>query len=102
MLFLSLTVSASLVGAETPGTLRGRVLDPSRASVPGAVVTVTGPGSLVKTAETDASGSYSVPGLPAGTYSVRAAAPGFSQFESSSVEVAAARIVNLHLTLMLR
>ena len=99
VLFLSLTVSASLVWAQTPGTLRGRVLDPSRASVPGAVVTVTGPGNLVKTAETDASGSYSAPGLPAGTYSVRAAAPGFSQFESSSVEVAAARIVNLDLTL---
>src|SRR5205807_7049456 len=56
-LLLILLVSSSAL-AQT-GSLRGQVTDQNGGSVPGATVTVNGPSGLVKTTNTDKSGSYS-------------------------------------------
>jgi len=68
-LLVILLVSSSAL-AQT-GSLRGQVTDQNGGNVPGAKVTVNGPSGLVKTTNTDKSGSYSFAGLPAGDYEVQ-------------------------------
>src|SRR5207248_3793789 len=67
------------------GSLRGQVTDQNGGSVPGAKVTVNGPSGLVKTTNTDKSGSYSFAGLPAGDYDVQASAPNLELAEPVKV-----------------
>ncbi len=80
-----------VLGAQAPATLRGVVTDPSGAAVPGASVSVTGPGGLVRAIETDNTGGYAVNGLPPGSYLIRIGAAGFALFESMPVELTSAR-----------
>ena len=49
---------ASPLLAQAPATLRGVVTDPSGASVPGAMITLSGPNSFVKVVPSDSSGGY--------------------------------------------
>src|ERR1700675_1080494 len=77
--------------AQGPASLRGTVTDPSGAGVPGASVSVTGPGGMVRVVETNNNGAYAMVGLPPGTYTLRIAAAGFSLFESMEIELVAAR-----------
>ena len=72
--FLAISLMALPAFAQT--TLRGRVTDESCAVVPGANVTITGPGSLSRTTVSAADGTYVFGDLPAGSYTVRASAPG--------------------------
>ena len=67
-LLLILLVSSSAL-AQT-GSLQGQVTDQNGGSVPAAKVTINGPSGLVKTTNTDKSGSYSFAGWPAGDYEV--------------------------------
>src|ERR1700692_3998041 len=87
---LALLMAVALF-AQAPASLRGTVTDPSGAGVPGASVTVTGPGGLVRVAQTGNEGSYTITNLPPGTYTLRVAAKGFSLFENSQIELTAAR-----------
>src|SRR5208282_6724347 len=80
--FLVLALSASLM-AQVPGSLKGSVLDPSGAAVPGATITLTGPNNVVKVAQSDNNGAYSVVGLPPGQYTIRVIAAGFDLFEGT-------------------
>src|SRR5215831_599784 len=81
-LLLLLTGAASLA-AQTPDTasIRGRVLDQTRAVVPGAEIKVTNAllGSE-RTTHTDSTGSFVFSGLPAGTYSLVAHKDKFADF----------------------
>ncbi len=79
-LFLVLAMSAALM-AQAPGSLKGTVLDPSGAAVPGATVTLSGPNGVVKVAQSDNNGAYSVVGLPPGKWTIRVIAAGFELFE---------------------
>ena len=56
-------------------TLRGQVTDQAGALVPGAKVTLTGPGNQVHSAKADGNGAYSFMGLPPGNYTVAGSAP---------------------------
>jgi len=67
------------------GSLRGQVTDQNGAVVASAKVTVNGPSGLVKTTNTDKSGSYSFVGLPAGDYEVQAFAPNLELAEPVKV-----------------
>ena len=77
--------------AQAPASLRGVVTDPSGAGVPGASVTLTGPGGLVRVVQTGNNGSYSIANLPPGAYTLRIAASGFALFENMQIELTAAR-----------
>src|SRR5450432_3320614 len=70
------------------GTILGTVTDPQGAVVPGAKVRVhnidTG---LERTTQTTADGSYSVPELPVGTYTVTVTQTGFQTAVTSNVAV---------------
>ena len=59
---------------------------PTGAAVPNASVTVSGPNNVVKVAQTDASGVYTVAGLPPGKYTVRVIATGFNVFEKTDAD----------------
>src|ERR1035441_1042586 len=65
---------------EGGATLAGTILDSAGKTVEGATVTVKNDAaSLSRTVDSDASGAFSVAGLPAGSYNVEATAPGFAR-----------------------
>jgi len=84
-LLLILLVSSSAL-AQT-GSLRGQVTDQNGGNVPGAKVTIKGRSGLIKTTNTDKSGSYSFAGLPAGDYEVQASAPNLELAEPVKVSL---------------
>ncbi|HYM75155.1 MAG TPA: carboxypeptidase regulatory-like domain-containing protein [Candidatus Dormibacteraeota bacterium] len=62
------------------GSLHGTVIVPSGQAIPGASVTVSGPGGP-KNATTNQVGQYIVEGLVAGAYTIKVKAAGFEAFE---------------------
>ncbi len=83
-----LLAAVSLSAQTFRGTILGTVTDPTGAVVAGAKVTVKNTGTgLVRTTETSADGSYSVPELPIGTYTVTITQAGFQTFIATGVTV---------------
>ena len=89
------------VTAQT-ASLRGAVVDPSGASIPGASVTAT---LIARNAafetETTADGQYLLPTLPIGVYALRVETAGFKVYSQSGIEltVDSRRLVNVRLEL---
>src|SRR2546422_1042221 len=80
--------ATSLVAQTFRGTILGTVTDPSGAMVSGAKVTVRNVNTgLERSTQTSADGSYSVPELPIGTYTVTISQSGFQTSVTSSVPV---------------
>ncbi|HEV2419234.1 MAG TPA: carboxypeptidase-like regulatory domain-containing protein, partial [Terriglobia bacterium] len=69
------------------GSISGTVTDPSGAAVPGAAITVKNSktGTVVRTTATNQDGNYTVPALPASTYSLKAERSGFTSAIQSDV-----------------
>lgn len=85
VLAVALWPSASAF-AQSMGSIAGTVMDPSKAGVPGAVVTARHEGtSAVREVVTDAVGRYAMPLLPIGTYTVSASMDGFQTQEMSRI-----------------
>ena len=83
-----LLTALSLSAQTFRGTILGTVTDPSGAVISGAQVTVKNTGTgLERTTQTSADGSYSIPELPIGTYSVRVTQQGFQTFVATGVTV---------------
>ena len=92
-----LLAAASLSAQTFRGTILGTVTDPSGAVIAAAKVTVKNTGTgLERTTETSADGSYSLPELPIGTYTVTVTQSGFQTFVATgvTVDVAAERRVD--------
>ena len=89
LLVVFILLSATLlVGQTFRGTILGTVTDPSGAVVAGATVKVRNMGTgQERTTLTSADGSYSVPELPIGTYSVTVTQTGFQTFVATGVPV---------------
>ena len=80
--------AAMLVGQTFRGTILGSVTDPSGAFIAGATVKVRNVATgLERTTTTSADGSYAVPELPVGTYSVTVTQTGFQTAFTANVEV---------------
>jgi len=80
--------TAMFVGQTFRGTILGSVTDPSGAVVAGATVKLRNVATgLERTTTTSADGSYTVPELPIGTYSVTITQPGFETFVATTVTV---------------
>ncbi len=74
--------------AQTNGTIRGSVTDPSGAVVPGANVTATQAGTQSARSTTSGSdGSFEIPELPVGTYSISTEAHGFKKHIATDIVV---------------
>ena len=92
--------AASLLAQENRGAIQGLVTDQQNAAVPGATVTArnveTG---VVTTTKSDATGNYSIPFLPPGTYSVSVEATSFATAVNSNVVLSAAETRRLDVAL---
>ena len=96
-LFLSVMLTSPLL-AQT-AVLRGQVTDESKAVIPGAKVTLTGPAGVVKTAAADNNGLYSFAALAPGSYTVQAAAPQLSMPQPAKIALKPGlQTLNLQLT----
>jgi large repetitive protein len=69
------TVDAAL--SRLSGTLTGTVQDPGSAGIPGATVTVFQNNLQIAAVNTDENGSYTIPGLAPGSYTVVISAPDY-------------------------
>ncbi len=88
ILVFVLLAAVSLAAQTFRGTILGTVTDPQGAVVAGAKVTVKNVGTgLERTTETSADGSYSVPELQIGTYTVTITQAGFQTFATTGVTV---------------
>ena len=82
------TGSCLTLSAQTTGAIGGQVSDPTGAAVPNAIVEVENVGTgLVRTAVTDAVGTYLIPALPLGDYKLSVSAPGFKVFSQSGISL---------------
>jgi hypothetical protein len=90
-ILLSTLALPLFLAAQTPDTaiLHGRIVDPSRAAAPGVAVKVRNTQSgLERTALTDASGAFTLEGLPvAGAYEITAGKQGFADVQLSGIQL---------------
>ena len=78
----------SAAAAQSAGSLRGTVTDPSRAVIPGATVTLTNEATkFTRTAVTDERGGYFFATVDPGDYSLRVELSGFRTYEASGLHV---------------
>jgi hypothetical protein len=88
ILVFVLLAAVSLSAQTFRGTILGTVTDPSGAVVAGAKVTVKNVGTgLERTTDTSADGSYALPELPIGTYTVTITLTGFQTSVTTGVAV---------------
>jgi hypothetical protein len=97
-----LVVGAVLHAQDPRGTIAGQVMDPSGAVIPGVELTVTGDDTGVATSTvTNSTGSFSVPFLAPGPYTVTAQADGFKRFSRSGIRLRVAEIATLNIEMTL-
>jgi hypothetical protein len=95
-----LLLCAGLCAQEFRATISGHVLDSSGAAVPNAKIQVTSVATNeVTTVNSDSSGSYTVPLLRPGMYKLAATAQGFKQYVKDNIELLAAKIAGIDITL---
>lgn len=84
---LMAVLAMAAMAQDISGSIGGTVLDPSGAAVPNATVTVanTDRNLVVRTVSTDATGTYSVPVIPVGNYSIKVDAGGFRSETQSGI-----------------
>ena len=95
-LALAVVLLASGAYAQTTGTIEGKVVDETRAALPGVTVEVSSPQlTESRVIASDAQGRFRVTLLPPGTYAVKFTMPGFSTQDQTNIAVGAARVVTL-------
>lgn len=103
VLGLSLVFLAGLITGHaqtTAGTLTGNVVDPSNAAVAGATITVTDNATnKAKTVETNQQGTFVVPQLEFGTYTVTVTATGFKTYTATEVKIDVGKEYSLNVAL---
>jgi hypothetical protein len=83
-----IVVSATANAQTFRGTILGTVIDQSGAAIPGAQITIKNQGTgLTRTTTTEDSGTYHVPELQVGQYSVTVTKEGFESVTLGDVEV---------------
>jgi hypothetical protein len=84
--------------AQSAGSLRGQVLDPSGAVVPGAAVTLV-QGSSVLSVQSGNDGVYAFKALSSGSYNLTVQVNGFATFSRAGIVIAAGQARQLNVTL---
>src|SRR5581483_6358727 len=84
------------------GTITGLVTDTAGAVVPNADVLVTDQETGIKnTTKTTEAGLFTIPYLPAGTYSISVSLAGFSTYRESGIALETAQTVRVNVSLKL-
>src|ERR1700728_3626367 len=88
LIFLALSAAIPVV-AQVDGSLTGRVMDPSGAAIPGAIVGISLPGgkSPLLTGKTDDAGIFAFIAVNSGLYEVSVEAQGFAKTVIGNVKV---------------
>ena len=98
--FLVLTSHGVLVAQVTVGSISGSVLDPAGRVIPQAQVVLSDKShAIVRTAMTDATGSYHLIGLPPTDYTLSVTAQGFAELVRSGVSLPVNTALKLDFTL---
>src|SRR3989449_1374354 len=98
--FLFLSMTSTVVWAQSTAQVSGTVKDQSGAVLPGVEVTATQTATgLARNVVTNETGSYILPNLPIGPYRLEAALPGFRTFVQTGIvlQVGANPVVNVSL-----
>lgn len=102
LMLAGFALSAAAARAQSVGTISGTVLDASKASLPGAVVTARNEGtSATREVVADEAGRFTMPLLPIGTYTVTATMSGFQTQERSGIVLEVQSSLTLEFTLPL-
>ncbi len=97
--FLNAAIAIAL-GQGQSGNLNGTVADKTGAVVPGASVSVKNNATGVEEkTTTTATGAYTLPYLPFGTYSIHVTAPGFKASDAENIILRVAQTLTINLTL---
>lgn len=97
---LAATVLAAPAFGQSVGSISGTVMDASKASLPGAVVSARHEGTgAVREVVADTSGRYTMPLLPIGSYTVTATMSGFQSQERNKVGLEVQASLSLDFTL---
>ncbi len=99
--FLIVFIQSCLWGQARFAVIQGVVTDPSGAAIPKAEITASAGSDVVRKTRSDALGRYTLNGLAAGAYTVRASAPGFAAYQLAVPQVAAGSILPLNISLTL-
>lgn len=100
VLLIGIGLSINLFAQGQLSQIQGTVLDASGAAVPAATVKVTNTArDLVRTVETSADGTWVVPDLPVGPYSVEVSKQGFATFMQTGIELQVASNPTVNTTL---
>lgn len=84
----------------TAGTLSGNVVDPSNAAVQGATITVTDNATnRTTTVQSSSQGTFAVPQLEFGTYTVTVTATGFKTYTATEVKIDVGKEYSLNVVL---
>jgi hypothetical protein len=94
-------IAGSLASAQTTaGTLSGNVVDTGNAAVAGATITVTDNATnRARTVETNQQGTFAVPQLEFGTYTVTVTATGFKTYTATEVKIDVGKEYSLNVVL---
>jgi Carboxypeptidase regulatory-like domain/TonB-dependent Receptor Plug Domain len=97
---LLLTTGGNAAAQEFRATVKGQVLDSSKAALPGATVTITNADTNeVATATTNAEGTYTIPFIRPGLYTLAVDMPGFQKYSRTGLrlEVSETATINVQL-----
>lgn len=97
-----LSIPLITLAQSTNATLMGRVLDPGKATVPGASVEATNVDTNVSyKGTTDSEGRFTIPDLPPGNYRISVAKPGFKSLVKPDVFLHVQDVIALNFDLPL-
>jgi hypothetical protein len=100
LLFALWTGQPNRLAAQTTSILQGTVTDQQHLPIVGAAIKISGPILAIEIEITsDANGSYRIPGLQPGTYSVEVAKPSFATKRYDTVAVTVNRLLILDVVL---
>jgi len=94
---MSMSISTFAQGTAN-GSIKGQVVDDTGAYVPASDVIITGPNKFSRTLQSDATGTFSVPGLVPGSYVIKTTRRGFA-VSSTPVTVAAGKVSSVTVAL---
>jgi hypothetical protein len=94
LFFIALTPMIT-IAQQTGATVHGTVADPESAVIPGATVTFTPASGKAMISQSQSDGTYTLRGVPAGTYSVTVTMAGFASFVRQGVKIAAGQSLTL-------
>lgn len=100
-LVLPLLISVPSYSQAATGSLTGLVTDSTGALIPGATVMITAPDGQQQKVTSEGEGRYTFSRVPAGSYEMLVASPGFSTAQGLKIEIVAGRTTTHNVQLAL-